>query len=153
MTLFYTLLAFNLIFLAFFMSGFERKGRLVIKRQLPRQRPRTRSIPTRDYPVSHVYDPITPFGHFISDYSCVIPLAYTFLFLISAWFLKPSNFELFSSLLPLLFLILGTENLLRCFFYTEIYHEVTQEQVLPPVYQDPPFYFDFPHVSLFGRSC
>ena len=150
MFLFSVIVTLDLVLLAMSIV-LERKGKLVINRQLPRQRPRTRSVPTHEYPILRVYDPVTPFGYFISNYFYVIPLVYSLLFLSSVWFLNLTDFELFSSLFPLLFLVLGTENVLRCFFYTEIYVEFSQEQTLPPPSPDPIFYYDFPSVSLFGR--
>jgi hypothetical protein len=131
------------------LADLEEKGTEKITIRDPPIARNTRRTTTQDCFVS-VDQKTTLFGYFDSRFTMAIPLAYFLLFLTLVWFLKPSNFELLSSVFLVVPLSYGTLWLLKCSFYTNTI--ITRMQVKKmPNYAPPLFDYDFPPVFLFGR--
>jgi hypothetical protein len=137
MLLFLTLSAFTaLVWLYIELTDATEKGNKQVIIQAPAIARLTRQTKPVDQIIS-VEQAMTCFGYFDAMFPMLIPLAYTFLFIIAAWFLNSSNNEILLSIFLLVPLSYGTFWLLRCSFHTDI--TVTLKQVTRPPYSPPNF--------------
>jgi len=118
MLLFSAMLAFTAgLWLYIALADLEEKGTEKKEIRDPTIARNTRRTITQDCFIS-VEQKTTRFGYFDSRFPMAIPLTYFLLFLISVWFLKPTDFELLSSVFLVVPLSYGTLWLLKCSFYT-----------------------------------